>query len=369
MAGIQPLPGGGNPWAQALPGFVQQLAMMKVRQNFIAKEAEMKREDDKVQLERERIYQEEQLKKRQEFTSGENQKNRDASMARIKEKPETPTLKTKTFTGADGKVYSQDRVFNPRTKTLENIGEPYLGKQPSKGTQLTVEDGKTTFSQGGQGDVGKLTSTNQTAVQKDLIDINDRMQRLSGIIGKYKSGYQNVFTRVGMSWDALKDKTGLGKQLTPEKRTALQEYSTYKKEAVREFGLEIQRLAKGNLTKNEAKLYGKGLPNPGTGWFDGDSPAEFEGALRTSYKNLDKIRARKHYYLNKLNYTQPQIDSLLDNESILSVDAFMGRVDEIAQKREAEIIQQLQASGQPVNPGMVKDMVKKFLNDEFGFRF
>ena len=76
MAGIQPLPGGGNPWAQALPGFVQQLAMMKVRQNFIAKEAEMKREYDKVQLERQRIYQEEQLKKKQEFTSSENQKNR-----------------------------------------------------------------------------------------------------------------------------------------------------------------------------------------------------------------------------------------------------------------------------------------------------
>ena len=44
MAGIQPLPGGGNPWAQALPGFVQQLAMMKVAQNFKAKEAEIARD-------------------------------------------------------------------------------------------------------------------------------------------------------------------------------------------------------------------------------------------------------------------------------------------------------------------------------------
>jgi len=82
MAGIQPLPGGGNPWAQALPGFVQQLAMMKVRQNFIAKEAEMKREYDKVKLEEERVYQEGILKQKQEFTGSENQKKSDAAMAR-----------------------------------------------------------------------------------------------------------------------------------------------------------------------------------------------------------------------------------------------------------------------------------------------
>ena len=355
MPGIQPLPGARNPWVDSLPRFIQNLALQKVAQNFRAKEAEMQRAFDEAQDKKRQTALKEKADTDRASRVSEGGKNREGRAAVAKSNREH--VKSRLVRGPKNYWERKDGID---TKT--GIPVP----PPGQGTQLTVEDGKTTFS---QGNVGPLTKTNQSKVQADLIDINDRMGRLSGIIGKYKSSYQNVFTRVGMSWDALKDMTGLGKQLTPEKRTALGEYSNYKKEAVREFGLEIQRLAKGNLTKNEEKLYGRGLPNPGTGWFDGDSPAEFEAALRTSYKNLDKIRARKHYYLNKLNYTQPQIDSMLDNNSILGVDAFMGKVDEIAQKREAEIVKQLQASGKPVDPQMVKSLMKKFLNEEFGFKF
>jgi len=126
MAGIQPLPGGGNPWAQALPGFVQQLAMMKVRQNFIAKEAEMKREYDKVKLEEERVYQEGILKQKQEFTGSENQKNRSTQLVTS---PQLRPIKQENLpAGTPG-------TYDPVTDTFFTR-KPEVPKDPRKPTTL-----------------------------------------------------------------------------------------------------------------------------------------------------------------------------------------------------------------------------------------
>jgi hypothetical protein len=362
---ITVLPQFRNPWVESLPGYMQNMVLQRLSQKFRAGEAEKQREFEKEQSQLSRSADVEAAKlkaKQPSFGSVAGEEN-----VWLYDKKTGDIKKTEIPVGAKGLdklVRGKDFYwrYNNGVMTKTEIPVP-----PKSKTQLSVDkDGRITFT---QGDVGELTPTNVTAVQKDLIGINDRMGRLSNIITKYKSDYQNVWTKIGFSYDALKDMTGIGKKLTPEQRKGLQEYSSYRKEAVREFGLEIQRLAKGNLTKNEAKLYGKGLPNPGTGWFDGDSPAEFEGALRTSYKNLDKIRARKHYYLNRLNYTQAQIDTMLENESILSVDAFMQKADEAALAKENELVKQLQASGEPIDEGQIKAMVKKFLMDEFGFRF
>jgi hypothetical protein len=87
--------------------------------------------------------------------------------------------------------------------------------------------------------------------------------------------------------------------IPPEDKKALSDFSNYKKTTVATMNEEIKRLTGAQMSESEAKRLMGGMPNPGTGFFDGDSPTEFEGALKATYKNLSKTKARLMWYRAK----------------------------------------------------------------------
>jgi hypothetical protein len=268
-----------------------------------------------------------------------------------------------------GKLY-KGREFYWRDQNGK-VTKTQIPVPQTRGTQLTVgPDGKDNFS---QGNVGDLTPTNKTNVQKELISNIDRIDRIDNIISSFDSKFLETKTRMGMSWTALKESTlnplGIGKKVTPEQKAALSKYTTFMKRAHTDFVKEVHDFAGGNMTKHELKAITEAIPNPGKGWFDMDSATEYLTASKDARLALTKIAARKHYYLNKLGYSQKEIDAQLDNGSILGVNAFMEMVDKKAQEYEQRLVAEAQSKGQPMDANTIKAQVKMFLTNEFGLRF
>jgi prefoldin subunit 5 len=231
------------------------------------------------------------------------------------------------------------------------------------GSVTTGPDG-TTVSWGSGATVSPPTKTTVNAIQKDVVKIDDSIARVQGIVETYKGNYQKIQTRWGKKWDAFKDKTGLGTPLTGKDKKELAEYSTYRKRAVTHLGMSIHELAGGTLSKNEEKLYTQGLPNPGKGLIDGDSPIEFENALIDTYSNLLKSKARRMMYL-KQGLTDGDVRGLLETNKQMSLAETMVRIDEFGEQKMQEIML--------ANPDLpevdAKEQAKMFLKAEFGLEF
>ena len=125
---------------------------------------------------------------------------------------------------------------------------------------------------GGGGTKSPLTKTTASVVQKEIIKLDNSIERTKGVIDSYRGDYQTIGKRWGSRWDAFKEKSGIGSPLTGEDKKELAAFSTYRKRAVKDLGLAIHDLAGSTVSKNEEALFTAGLPNPGTGLIDGDSP-------------------------------------------------------------------------------------------------
>jgi len=202
------------------------------------------------------------------------------------------------------------------TTNLPNDQAPPEGAVPySTGMDIEVtEDGtniRTGVGRGGTGP-GGMSRTTQSAIEKDVIAGQKEIDRLSRI----RAGYKPEFQQLGTRWTVLKTRwkekladtplAGVLPSEIPEAdRKLLEEYSAYRQDAMTNLNLTIKYITGAQMSEREVKRLRQQVPNPGIGFFDGDSPTEFEAKLNASIETAKKVMARNAMYLSQ-GLTQTQ---------------------------------------------------------------
>ena len=282
---------------------------------------------------------------------------------------ETAGVKAGAARSSLGKMI-QDRnalfAKNPNSPDLATFDQAIKNKATAKGVTIkTNADGSFEYTQGPL--TAGLGTSATTEVEKRLMNIDDSLSRVNDIITEFKPEYQQLGTRwatLATKWkEKLADtplKVFMGDVSANEKQL-LSEFSTYRKNAVASANEEIKRITGAQMSNQEAKRLIKGLPNPGTGLFDGDSPTEFISALKVTYRNLMKAKARYLYYRNK-GYDDSEIKGLFKSNKSMSLNEISVVINERAEQIEAD----LKARSPEIGGAELIQTVKAQLAKEFG---
>lgn len=221
--------------------------------------------------------------------------------------------------------------------------------EDKKGAGINIYDPNTGSLIASVGGSAALTKPVQTDLQKKLISTGEGLARLEGIRDVFDEKYQTWAGKMGAAWSSVKEKAGV--DLAPEDRQYLADFADYKMSAINNINLYIKDITGAQMSAVEAERLTRGMPNPGQGLFDGDSPTEFMRKLNSKLKELKKVQARYSYALNNnIPYSKIPLES----------------VDDIIRKRGDELIKSYKES----NPGASEQdgtaFVKQILSREFG---
>jgi hypothetical protein len=195
--------------------------------------------------------------------------------------------------------------------------------------------------------VNPLQPDKKTAgdLQATLLNAGDRRMRYNQIDATFDSKFLNVPYRTKQAWTSLKEKFV---ELPEEQKAELQRFSSWKQNAVNNLNLTIKELTGAAMGREEAIRIIAGLPNPGTGLTDGDSPTEFKAKLDQTMQQMKLVEARATYLLkNGLTLDKVTLDSM----------------PQIINQRGKQIATQYK-----LDPSKTRDLdlIKKQLSAEFG---
>lgn len=161
------------------------------------------------------------------------------------------------------------------------------GYKAGRGTDITIQ-------QPGPMVPGKTAAGK---VDEDLLDTTKGLMRLDTIAGQFKPEYQTILTRGEQWWNSVKEKAGVN--LKAKEKQDLEEFSAYKRSAINSLNEYIKMITGAAMSEPEAQRILRGMPNPGQGVFDGDSPSEFKAKLEDSIKQTKMAVARLAYIKRK----------------------------------------------------------------------
>ena len=145
-------------------------------------------------------------------------------------------------------------------------------------------------------DADKIGKEARNELDKKELDLSENAARLQEINRLYRPEFQTIEGKFKMNWAALRDKIGSGKvQLAPEEKATLEQYAAYRAEAFDTVNSYIKSVTGAAMTDAEAQRILRGIPNPGTGIFDGMSPTEFKAALDQTMRRVNLALARTAY--------------------------------------------------------------------------
>jgi hypothetical protein len=190
---------------------------------------------------------------------------------------------------------------------LKTLGEPkkpsaiqeyeYAVGQGYKGTfqDFEVERRKAgaanvSLSAGGPMVPGKAGANK---IDEGLLDQTQGLMRLDAIQSQFKPEYQTLATRGGNWWTAAKET--LGAKLNNKEKKDLEDFSKYRRNAIDSLNQYIKSVTGAAMSEAEAQRILKGMPNPGQGLFDGDSPTEFKAKLDDAISQTKRAIARSAY--------------------------------------------------------------------------
>ena len=257
--------------------------------------------------------------------------------------------------------YQQEQADKAESAKLdrEKFGETrrHNMAMENKKSGMTVYDseGNPIVTMGGAEPVTKAT---QNKVQAKMLDIGDTLANVASIKSKFLPEYQMIGTRIGFSWDKMKDKlsdtplASLTGTLSPEEAQALDDYTQYRAAAAQNFATTLKQMSGVAVNPTEFKRTEAWLPNPGTGIFDGDSPAELKAKI-IRFEEFTKKAMMKYTYINNHGLSINAVD-------VEQMPYLMNRRgNEIAAKYEAQGL-----SGNDLNTA-----VKAALGEEFGLSY
>jgi len=231
-------------------------------------------------------------------------------------------------------------------KTNQTYQTGQQGKLPSGMTITADGQGGFTMTQGSGAGLGKPT---MNKVEQKVLNAGDTLSQLVSIKSRFKPEFQEIGTKTGMVWSALKDKINSDSLDEVEKQN-LEEFTSYRADAGQMFALTLKELSGVAVNPTEMKRAETWLPNPGTGIFDGDSPAQLKS-------KIDRFEEFTRRALMKYSYVQR------NGLDINNVD--VDDMPNLMNKRGSELETELQGQ-YGGNQAELKKAVKMRLADEFG---
>ena len=119
----------------------------------------------------------------------------------------------------------------------------------------------------------------------------------------------------------------------------------------------IKSITGAAMSEPEAQRILRGMPNPGQGLFDGDSPTEFKAKLDDAMKQTRLALARYEYIKrNGIGLTDRAGNAVIPLE----------RMPEIMNQRGRALEEQLRKANPRVTPQELQNSVRGILAKEFG---
>jgi hypothetical protein len=187
-------------------------------------------------------------------------------------------------------------------------------------------------------------------VDKGLLDSGMRLQQLNAIQSQFKPEYQQLGTRFDALKLSIKDKIGLT-DLDPGERQFLTEFSQYKRNSVDSLNSYIRSVTGASMTNQEAERILRGMPNPGTGLMDGDSPTEFKAKMDDAIRQTKAAEARLVY---------------IKRRGLSIGDVSLDDMPRLMNKRGKEVEAQLRKAQPKTSPADIRKQAKRYLATEFG---
>jgi hypothetical protein len=212
--------------------------------------------------------------------------------------------------------------------------------------QIISQINKKAGLEGGLGPEG-LGKSGMGKVDEALINSGSRVITLNRIAQGFDPRFLETKFRLGMSVRGLGEK--LGRELSAQEREELTAYTQFRQDSVRQLNQYINEITGAAIGQGEeADRLKAGVPNPGSGLFDGDGPTEFAAKLQNTLKDLKMAEARLHYIKTK---------------GLKLTDVSLTNMPRIMKDREAELIKQLR-----LDPNKLEDrnVLINRLAQEFG---
>jgi hypothetical protein len=195
----------------------------------------------------------------------------------------------------------------------------------------------------------------QGAVDTGLLDTTKGIMTLSTIEGQFRPEFQQVMPRAGAMWASWKDKAGVG--MSPDESKFLKDFSAYKRNAINTMNEYIKSITGAAMSEQEAQRILKGMPSPGEGVFDGDSPTEFKAKLDDAMRQTKMSLARYEYIKrNGIALTDITVKAIIPLE----------RMPQIMNERGNELEAQFKRGNPNMPSTEVQNRVRAVLAKEFG---
>lgn len=242
--------------------------------------------------------------------------------------------------------------YVPEDKLLSASPGTYM--RPPSGFKITSDgNGGFEIATGDMaGGTSGLTKPTVGKLEETLMKANEGYARLQTIQSQFKPEYQQLGTRWSSFATALKDKAGM--PVDPTARAQLEDYSGYRANAIDNLTKYIQEVTGAAMGVQEGERITKGMPNPGQGLFDGDSPIEFEAKMKATMTRLGDVQKRMAYAL-KNGLTQQQMFAIP-----------LESVPQLVNNRGDELAREVQAQNPNMPPEQIKATVRTRLRQEFG---
>ena len=195
-----------------------------------------------------------------------------------------------------GEIYGeggqpQKGVFDKRTGSFMPMGSP---KAKTGAISFTTAAGDT-IEIGGEGGNAALSKTTQGQVQQKAINTAEMGGRIASIAADFKPEYQTLGTRFANVWRSGKAKLDPS-SLGAGERKSLADYASFRSKSIGNVNRLLNELSGAAVSPQEAERLKAEVPNPGTGWFDGDDPVTFQAKMERIMSDSNAALARYRYY-------------------------------------------------------------------------
>lgn len=146
--------------------------------------------------------------------------------------------------------------------------------------QLVYEEGN------GLGDFGTAT---QNDIDKKVVAMSDQLARAQEVVQNFDPTMQETLPRLENAFYQFKDRLG---EASPQERALIERFAEHRSRAGDQLNQLIKEMAGSAVSDSEAARILQTMPNPGTGVFDGDSPAEFKRKAEVVVGRLDRAMRR-----------------------------------------------------------------------------
>jgi hypothetical protein len=230
-------------------------------------------------------------------------------------------------------------------------------RETSRGMSVTVTpEGETRVTTGRRTDTGAMETATKSQLEEKKVQSMETLNRLFNIKQMFRPEYQEIPTRLGIAWDELKERTGLG-DLSQEEQQRIEDFSQYQQTALENINKYIKQITGAQMSEQEANRLRKAMPDPGEGPLSGDSPTAFKSKLNNTLRKMAFANARYNYWLNNRDK--------LDSKFFVDLNEMPQFINEIGSRIERDV----RSQHPQWDETEVQAEVKRRLQETFGINF